>query len=59
MSASAFYRAFKEITSDSPMQSLKKVKFTKARDFMTQEKRKAYIAAYKVGYIYRVLQIAQ
>lgn len=50
MSASAFHRAFKEITSDSPMQYLKKVRLTKARDFMVQEKMKAYIAADKVGY---------
>ena len=50
MSASAFHRAFKEITSDSPMQYLKKVRLTKARDLMVQESMKAYIAADKVGY---------
>ena len=50
MSASAFHRAFKEITSDSPMQYLKKVRLTKARDLMMQENMKAYIAADKVGY---------
>lgn len=50
MSTSAFHRAFKEITSDSPMQYLKKVRLTKARDFIVQEKMKAYIAADKVGY---------
>lgn len=50
MSASAFHRAFKEITSDSPMQYLKKVRLTKARDLMVQENMKAYIAADKVGY---------
>ena len=50
MSASAFHRAFKEITSDSPMQYLKKLRLTKARDFMVQESMKAYIAADKVGY---------
>ena len=50
MSASAFHRAFKEITLDSPMQYLKKVRLTKARDLMVQEKMKAYIAADKVGY---------
>jgi AraC-like DNA-binding protein len=50
MSASAFHRAFKEITSDSPMQYLKKIRLTKAKDFMVQESMKAYIAADKVGY---------
>jgi AraC-like DNA-binding protein len=50
MSASAFHRAFKEITSDSPMQYLKKVRLTKARDLMVQENLKAYIAADQVGY---------
>lgn len=50
MSASAFHRAFKEITSDSPMQYLKKIRLTKARDLMVQENMKAYIAADQVGY---------
>lgn len=50
MSASAFHRAFKEITSDSPMQYLKKIRLTKARDLMVQENMKAYIAADRVGY---------
>jgi AraC-like DNA-binding protein len=50
LSVSAFHRAFKEITSDSPMQYLKKIRLTKARDFMVQESMKAYIAADKVGY---------
>jgi AraC-like DNA-binding protein len=44
------HRAFKEITSDSPVQYLKKVRLTKARDLMVQENMKAYIAADKVGY---------
>ncbi|BBO74238.1 transcriptional regulator [Desulfosarcina widdelii] len=50
MSASAFHRAFKEITSDSPMQYLKKIRLARARDLMMQENLKAYIAADKVGY---------
>jgi transcriptional regulator GlxA family with amidase domain len=50
MSASAFHRAFKEITSDSPMQYLKKIRLTKARDLIVQESMKAYLAADKVGY---------
>ena len=43
MSASAFHRAFKEITSDSPMQYLKKVRFTKARNLMVQQNMEACI----------------
>ncbi|SEM16404.1 AraC-type DNA-binding protein [Syntrophus gentianae] len=50
MSTSAFHRAFKEITSDSPMQYLKKVRLSKAKDFIVQENMKTYIAADKVGY---------
>ena len=50
MSVSAFHRAFKEVTSDSPMQYLKKFRLARARDFIVQEKMKAYIAADKVGY---------
>ncbi len=38
MSTSAFHRAFKNITSDSPMQYLKKIRLTKARDFMNKKK---------------------
>lgn len=34
MSPSAFHRAFKEITSESPIQYLKKIRLTKARDLM-------------------------
>jgi len=50
LSVSAFHRAFKEITSDSPMQYLKKIRLTRARDLMVQERMKAYMAADKVGY---------
>ena len=50
MSASAFHRAFKEITSDSPMQYVKKIRLTRARDLMVQENMKAYLAADQVGY---------
>ena len=50
MSASAFHRAFKEIASDFPMQYLKKIRLTKARDLMMQEDLKACIAADRVGY---------
>jgi len=50
LSVSAFHRAFKEITSDSPMQYLKKIRLTKARDLMMLESFKANLAADKVGY---------
>jgi len=50
LSVSAFHRAFKEITSDSPIQYLKKIRLSKAKDLMVQESLKAYLAADKVGY---------
>jgi len=50
MSISAFHRVFKEVTSDSPMQYLKKVRLNKARELIMQEEMKAYIAADRVGY---------
>ena len=50
MSPSAFYRAFKEITSDTPMQYLKKIRLTKAKNMIVHENMKAYIAADKAGY---------
>lgn len=50
MSVSAFHKAFKEITADSPLQYLKKIRLTHARELMTQQKMKAYLAADKVGY---------
>ena len=50
MSVSTFHRAFKEVTSESPVQYLKKVRLSKARDFIKNEQMRAYIAADKVGY---------
>ncbi|MDJ0837128.1 MAG: AraC family transcriptional regulator [Acidobacteriota bacterium] len=50
MSPSAFHRAFREITSDSPMQYLKKVRLNRARDLMVQEAVTVYGAAERVGY---------
>ena len=50
MSSSAFYRAFKEVTSDSPMQYLKKVRLNRAKNMIVHENMKAYMAADKVGY---------
>ena len=50
MSTSAFHKAFKEVTSDSPIQYLKKIRLNKARDFIVNEGMKAYVVAGKVGY---------
>lgn len=50
MSVSAFHRVFKEITAESPMQYLKKIRLTRARAFLMEEDMKAYIAADRVGY---------
>jgi AraC-like DNA-binding protein len=50
MSVSAFHKAFKEITEDSPLQYLKKIRLARARDLIVQKKMKAYLAADAVGY---------
>lgn len=50
MGLSAFHHAFREVTADSPMQYLKKVRLSKARDLIMQEREKVYIAADSVGY---------
>lgn len=50
MSVSSFHRAFKDVTSDSPIQYLKKIRLTKARDMMLHDNIKAYSAADRVGY---------
>lgn len=50
MSSSAFHRAFKEVTGDSPIQYLKKVRLNKAKDLMIAKGLKAYMAADEVGY---------
>lgn len=50
MSSSSFHKAFKEVTSESPLQYLKKIRLNKARYLMVQENIKAYIAATEVGY---------
>ena len=50
MSVSAFHKAFKDVTSDSPIQYLKKIRLSRARDLMVQQQMKAYLAADEVGY---------
>jgi len=50
MSVSAFHKAFKEITEDSPLQYLKKIRLARARDLIIQKNMKAYLAADAVEY---------
>jgi len=50
MSASAFHRAFKQVTASSPVQYLKKVRLDKARDLILFEQMRAGVAAGHVGY---------
>ncbi|WP_320172390.1 AraC family transcriptional regulator [Maridesulfovibrio sp.] len=50
MSVSAFHKAFKEITADSPLQYLKKIRLSRAKDLIIQKRMKAYLAADQVGY---------
>ncbi len=50
MSVSTFHKAFKNITADTPLQYLKKIRLARARDLIVQQKIKAYIAADAVGY---------
>ncbi len=50
MSVSAFYRAFRAVTSSSPLQYLKSIRLQKARTLMIQEGVGAGVAADQVGY---------
>lgn len=50
MSVSAFHKAFKEVTADSPLQYLKKIRLARARDLIVRQNMKAYLAADAVGY---------
>ncbi|MGF1695690.1 AraC family transcriptional regulator [Vibrio lamellibrachiae] len=50
MSVSAFHRAFKEVTCESPMQYVKKVRLDKAKELITVEGKRASEAANLVGY---------
>jgi AraC-like DNA-binding protein len=50
MSLSSFHRAFKEVTSDPPIQYLKKIRLSKAKDLILNDRLKAYAAAEQVGY---------
>lgn len=50
MSVSAFHRAFKDVTAESPIQYLKKVRLAKARDLLSAGSAKAAQVAGMVGY---------
>lgn len=50
MSVSAFHRAFKQVTGDSPLQYLKKVRLNKAKSLIINEGVRASVAAARVGY---------
>lgn len=50
MSLSSFYKAFKEVTADSPLQYLKKIRLERAKELIIQQHMKAYLAADAVGY---------
>ncbi|NEQ46564.1 MAG: helix-turn-helix transcriptional regulator [Leptolyngbya sp. SIOISBB] len=50
MSISAFHRAFKQVTEDSPLQYLKKIRLNKAKSLIVHEGIPANVAATRVGY---------
>lgn len=50
MSVSSFHRAFKQVTFESPLQYLKKIRLAKAKELITTSGSKANEAALKVGY---------
>lgn len=50
ISVSAFHRAFKQVTEDSPLQYLKKVRLNKAKSLIVHEGIQAGVAASRVGY---------
>ena len=50
MSLSGFHRAFREVTAETPLQYLKKVRLSKAKDLIAIEGRRASDAAMLVGY---------
>jgi AraC-like DNA-binding protein len=50
MSISAFHKAFKEVNADSPLQYLKKIRLSKAKNLLQQRRMKVYLVADEVGY---------
>ena len=50
MSVSGFHRAFRQVTSETPLQYLKKIRLNKAKDLIVIEGKQATEAATLVGY---------
>jgi AraC-like DNA-binding protein len=50
MSVSGFHRAFRQVTSETPLQYLKKIRLNKAKDLIVTEGKQATEAAILVGY---------
>ena len=50
MSPSAFHRAFNDVTASSPIQYIKKIRLTKARDLLLEQRVRVSEAAIHVGY---------
>ncbi|MEM9489079.1 MAG: AraC family transcriptional regulator, partial [Myxococcota bacterium] len=50
MSTSTFHRAFKQVTGDSPLQYIKKIRLNKAKSLLVHEGVTVSDAAYQVGY---------
>lgn len=50
MSLSGFHKAFRQVTAESPLQYLKKIRLNKARELIQNEGRRASDAAMLVGY---------
>lgn len=50
MSVSSFHQAFKNVTSTSPIQYLKKIRLSKAKDFLVEQNASVTEAALHVGY---------
>ena len=50
MSSSTFHRNFKQITASSPIQYVKKIRLSRARELLQDQGLKVKQAAAKVGY---------
>jgi AraC-like DNA-binding protein len=50
MSPSAFHRAFNDVTASSPIQYIKKIRLSKARDLLLEQRVRVSEAAIHVGY---------
>jgi len=51
MSVSGFHKAFRQVTKETPLQYLKKIRLNKAKDLLTSDGMQATEAAMRVGYI--------